>query len=323
MDKMNGRKGYEQPSAAFPFASRYVNVMGHRIHYIEEGQGAPILFVHGNPTSSYLWRNILPAVASATSRRGIALDLPGFGLSDKLTDGNYTLDFYEEVLEGFIETLGLKDLILVLHDWGGPLGMMYAASHPRNIQSVILMETFLWDIAWKDLGRFKPVFKLFRSPMGYFMIQVMNIFVNKILPGAVVRKENMTEEVMGHYLQPFLTVSSRRPVRVFPQLIPIEGRPETSWRFIEKIEAHLQKLTCPILWIKATPGALITHETEYRLAALSARLPRLSLMEFGPGLHYLQEDNPGKLADMITGWIKGHNLHTVQSELNKPLIDAA
>lgn len=219
--------------------------------------------------------------------------------------------------------LGLKDLVLVLHDWSGPLGMMYAARHRENVKAVALMETFLWDTSWKDYGKFKLVFKLFRSPIGYLMIQVMNFFVNKILPGSVVRKENMTREVMDHYRQPFPAVASRRPVRVFPQLIPVEGRPETSRLFIEEIEGSLRRLDFPVLWIKATPGAIITNNTEYRLVALAARLPRLSVMEFGPGLHYLQEDDPRKLAEMITGWIKGHSLHNLPSEIGRILLDAA
>jgi len=313
----------ERPSAAFPFESRYVNVLGHRIHYIEEGRGAPVLFVHGNPTSSYLWRNVLPDVAADTRRRGIALDLPGFGRSGRLADGNYTLDLYYRVLAGFIEKLGLQDLVLVLHDWGGPLGMMYAVRHRENVKAVALMETFLWDTSWRDFGRFKPVFKLFRSSVGYLMIQVMNVFVNKILPGSVIRKENMTGEVMNHYRQPFPTIASRRPVRVFPQLIPIEGQPETSRLFIEEIEDSLRRLDLPVLWIKANPGAIITRNTEYRLVALTARMPRLRVVEFGPGLHYLQEDDPKRLAVLITGWIKGHNLHNLPSETDKILFDAA
>lgn len=323
MDMRKEQYDGERPSAAFPFESRYVDVLGHRIHYVEEGRGAPVLFVHGNPTSSYLWRNVLPAVATATRRRGIALDLPGFGRSGKLADGNYTLDLYYRVLEGFIEKLGLKDLVLVLHDWGGPLGMMYAVRHRDNVKAVALMETFLWDTSWKDYGKYRPVFKLFRSPLGYLMIQVMNFFVNRILPGSVIRKKNLTREVMDHYRQPFPTVASRRPVRVFPQLIPIEGRPETSRLFIEEIEDNLRRFDIPVLWIKATPGAIITNNTEYRLVALAARLPRLMVMKFGPGLHYLQEDDPGRLAEMITGFIKGHNLHNLPSEIDKILFNAA
>jgi len=323
MELKNDRYDHERPSAEFPFESRVVDVLGTRIHYIEEGRGMPVLFVHGNPTSSYLWRNVLPVVAADTNRRGIALDLPGFGSSGKLADGDYTLERYYKFLEGFIDKLGLKDLILVLHDWGGPLGMMYAVRHRDNVKAVALMETFLWDTAWKDYGRYKPVFKLFRSPAGYLMIQVMNFFVNNILPGSVVRKENMTREIMNRYRQPFPTIASRRPVRVFPQLIPIEGRPEASRLFIEEIEDGLRRLDIPVVWIKASPGAIVTENTAYRLVALSARLPRLAVKDFGPGLHYLQEDDPKWLAELITGWIKGHNLHNLPSEIDRILLDAA
>jgi len=323
METLQKHNEYQSPSAEFPFESRFADVLGLRLHYVEEGRGAPVLFVHGNATSSYLWRNVLPSVAADTRRRGIALDLPGFGKSDTPADRNMTLDFYYRVLEGFIGKLGLKDLILVLHGWGGPLGMMYATRHPENIQTVTLMETFLWDLSWRDVGEFTSSLKLFRSPAGYFMIQVMNTIVENILPGSVDRKENMTGEIMNNYRLPFPTVASRKALRVFLRLIPIEGRPETSKLFIEEIEVHLRRLACPVLWIKATPGAVITSKTEYRLVALAGRLPRLVVREFGPGLHYPQEENPGRLVELIVEWIRTHNLHNLPSETDKILIDAA
>ncbi len=312
-----------RPPAAFPFESRYVELGGHRIHYIDEGRGAPVLFVHGNPAWSYLWRNVLPKVASDTARRGIALDLLGFGRSDKLASGRYTLDLHAAVLESFIQKLGLQDIVLVLHDWGGPLGMWYATHHARNVKGIVLMETFLWDASWKDFGRFKPVFKLMRSPLGYVMLQAMNLFVDRILPGSVVKKEHMTDEVMAMYREPFPTAASRRAIRAFPQLIPIDGRPEASRQFIDEIDRDLHLLECPVLWIKASPGAIVTADNEYRLVTLGMRMPGLQVMGFGPGLHYLQEDDPEKLATMIAGWIKGHNLHNLPTETDRILRDAA
>lgn len=129
-----------RPSADFPFESRYVTVEGHRIHYIEEGRGEPILFIHGNSAWSYLWRNILPTVAKETRRRGIALDLLGFGRSDK-PNADYSVRLHYRIVEGFIERLGLTNLVLVLHDWGGPLGTFYALRHPERIQALAFMET--------------------------------------------------------------------------------------------------------------------------------------------------------------------------------------
>lgn len=311
------------PSAAFPFESRFIEIDGVRIRYVEEGQGAPVLFVHGNPTSSYLWRNVLPPVAASTGRRGIALDLIGFGGSDKLADGEYTLDLHARILEGFIGRLDLKDIVLVLHDWGGPLGMRYAVRHPENVRGVVLMETFLWDADWKDFGRYAPVFRLMRSRAGYLLLQVMNIFVNRILPGSVLRREHMTPEVMRQYRVPFPTIASRGAIRAFPRLIPIEGKPESSRRFIDELSCGLKRITAPLLWIKAKPGAIITRDTEYRLTALAALLPQLAIREFGPGLHYLQEDDPERLADLIIGWMKGQRLDDQPSAAGRSLPHAA
>lgn len=300
-----GKEHYTEtrPSAEFPFESRFITLDGHRIHYIEEGQGDPILFIHGNPTSSYIWRNILPRVAKETGRRGIALDLLGFGKSDK-PDVGYDLRLHERIVGSFIEQLKLTNLVLVLQDWGGPLGTYYAVHHPGKIQGIALMETFLWNMAWEDFGSYKAGFKLFRSPVGYLMNQVMNVFVNKLLPGAVLKKENMTEEVMGHYRAPFPTIGSRKAIRTFPQLIPIECEPADSLAFIEEIEVKLPSLTSPVLWIKAEPGTIITKNSEYHLLMLKQKLPQLVVKDFGPGLHYLQEDNPGKITDLLAGWIR-------------------
>ena len=303
METLKEQKIVMRPSPDFPFESRFVDVDGYKVRYVEKGEGDPVLFIHGNPTSSYIWRNVLPKVASDTGRRGIALDLLGFGKSDK-PDVDYSLSLHAGIVEGFIEKLSLKNVILVLQDWGGPLGMYYATRHPENVLGVTLMETSLWDSAWKDFGAYKTGFKLFRSPLGYFMIQVLNFFVNRLLPGAVINKKNLTDEVMRRYREPFPTVKSRRAIRRFPQLIPIEGKPRESFEFIKEIERKLSAVSFPALWIKATPGAIITKDTEYHLLALKEKLPQLAVKDFGPGLHYLQEDDPDKLACIITEWVR-------------------
>jgi haloalkane dehalogenase len=302
------RTGAARPSAGYPFESRFVSIGGYRIHYVEKGEGDPILFIHGNPTSSYLWRNILPQVTEGAERRGIALDLLGFGKSDKPDAVRYTLQLHYDILESFIEKLDLEKIVLVLHDWGGPLGTAYAVRHPENVCGIVFMETFLWNMLWDDLGKYKPIFKLFRSPAGYFMIQVMNIFVNKVLPGSVVHRRNMTKEIMHHYREPFPTVRSRRAIRIFPQLLPIEGKPAESYEFIEEVEQRLPAAKFPILWIKASPGMVISKITDYHLIMLKTRLPQLEVREFGPGLHYLQEDDPGKITELIVEWLRSNNM---------------
>jgi haloalkane dehalogenase len=312
-----------RPPAEFPFVSRFVSIGGYRIHYVEEGKGGPILFIHGNATSSYLWRNILPQVARKTGERGIALDLLGFGKSDKPADINYTLQLHYDILEGFIEHLNLKNIILVLHDWGGPLGAYYAALHPENVRGMVLMETFLWNMLWDDFGKYKQAFKLLRSPAGYLMIQVMNFFVNKVLPRSVARRKNMTKEIMRHYREPFPTIRSRRAVRAFSQHLPIECRPPESYEFIEAIEQRLPAVKFPVLWIKATPGAIISEITVYHLVTLKARLPQLEVKEFGPGLHYLQEDDPQKIAELIVEWMRTNKLAGTKGSNPRGIREAA
>jgi haloalkane dehalogenase len=297
------------PADSVTLESRFVKINGYRIHYVEAGQGDPVLFIHGNPTSSYIWRNILPRVARESGKRGIAIDLLGFGKSDKLEDGDYSAQLHAEVLEGFIEALGLRNIILVLHDWGGPIGASYAVRHPGNIRGVALLETFLWDLSWEDFGKAKALFWLFRSPVGYPLLQVMNLFVNRVLPGAVLKKESLTTDVMKQYREPFPTVNSRRAVRQFPCLLPIEGKPKESWLFIKRMEEKLPLLKSPVMWIKASPGAIISKDTEYHLIELSARLPQLVVMDFGPGLHYLQEENPDKVADLILSWMRQYKMY--------------
>ncbi len=307
---METRNEASAPSSSeFPFESRFINVNGYRIHYVEKGQGDPVLFIHGNPTSSYIWRNILPKVSRESGTRGIAIDLLGFGKSDKPEDRDYSVQLHEEILEGFIEKLDLRNIILVLHDWGGPLGASYAVRHAGNIRGVALLETFLWDLSWEDFGKAKALFRLFRSPLGYPLLQGLNFFVNRVLPGTVLKKENLTAEVMRQYRDPFPTIGSRRAVRQFPRLIPIEGKPKESWLFIKKMEEQLPLLKSPVMWMKATPGVIISKDTEYHLIELSARLPQLVVTDFGPGLHYLQEENPEKVADLILSWMRQYKMY--------------
>ncbi|MBI3607241.1 MAG: haloalkane dehalogenase [Nitrospirae bacterium] len=293
------------PSAAFPFESRFVTVNGYRIHYVEEGRGDPVVFIHGNPTSSYLWRNILPTVARETNRRAIAFDLLGFGRSDK-PDVRYSLQVHEEIVEGFIAQLGLRDVVLVLHDWGGALGGSYAVRHPNNIRGIALMEALLIPImVWSDFGEYQLGFRLFRSPLGYLMISVMNMFVNRLLPGAVINPDHMTEEVMRNYRAPFPTVGSRHAIRAFPRLVPIEGKPEESHRFVKTIEDALGAWAFPVLLIRATPGIAVK---ERQVAKLKERLSRLTVRDFGPGLHYLQEDDPDTIGRLIVDWMRQERL---------------
>ena len=303
MDIGDGKKKIAKPSPDFPFEKKYAVIGGYRIGYVESGEGGPVLFIHGNPTSSYLWRNILPQVAGNTGSRGIALDLLGFGESDKPRAVDYSIRLHADIIKGFIEQLDLKNLVLVLHDWGGPLGAAYAINHPDNVRGIAFMETFLWPLVWKDFGNYAVAFRLFRSPLGHLLIQNMNVFVNYVMPRAVLRRGSMTEEVMRHYQEPYPTIGSRRAIRAFLKLLPIEGKPLESDAFLEDIHQRIQNIKVPALWIKAVPGAVLSNDTEYHLYLLRSQLPQIIIKDFGPGLHYLQEENPEKIADLITEWM--------------------
>ena len=209
-------------STEFPYESRFVTVHGSKMHFIDEGEGAPILFLHGNPTSSYLWRNIIPYLTPHA--RCIAPDLIGMGRSDK-PDLGYRFFDHARYVDGFIESMGLEDVTLVLHDWGSGLGFHYVRRHAENVKALAFMEAIVRPSSWSAFPKdFKMGFKLMRTPgIGWFMISVMNMFVNQILPQSVVR--TLTQEEMRHYNAPYPTVGSRKPVRQWPCEIPIDGTP--------------------------------------------------------------------------------------------------
>src|SRR5919106_286292 len=197
-------------SAEFPFKSNYVEVLGSKMHYIDEGEGDPIFFIHGNPTSSYLWRNIIPFVEP--HGRVIAVDLIGMGKSDKPVI-DYRFVDHANYLDGFIEKLGLRNITLVMHDWGSALGFHYAMRHESNIKGIAFMEAILmpipnWGVFPNDM---QQTFQAFRTPnVGWDMIVNKHVFVEQILPGAVVRR--LTEEEMNHYREPYKDPASRKPL---------------------------------------------------------------------------------------------------------------
>jgi haloalkane dehalogenase len=286
-------------SAEFPFQSKYVEVHGSNIHYVDQGSGDPILFLHGQPTSSYLWRNIMPHVTSLG--RCIAPDLIGFGKSDK-PDVEYRFFDHVKYVEGFIEKMDLKNITLVIHDWGSGLGFHYAMRHEANIKGIAFMEAILmpipsWDAFPPDLV---DVFKAFRTPdVGWDMIVNQNMFVEQILPGGMIRK--MTEEEMTTYRAPFLDPAARKPVWRWPNELPIEGQPADVAEAVAAYNQKLQQSTLPKLLFHATPGALITPEV---VEWCRQNLTNLKTVDIGQGLHFLQEDNPHLIGSELASWYK-------------------
>ncbi len=283
-------------SADFPFESKYVDIHGSKMHYIDEGDGDPILFLHGNPTSCYLWRNIIPYLVP--HGRCIALDLIGMGKSDQ-PNLDYTFFDHSKYVEGFIEKLGLSDITVVLHDWGSSLGFHYAMRHEGNVKAIAFMEALVKPMSWSDMPpKNKVGFKLFRTPgIGWFMISVMNMFLSQLLPQMIVRK--LSDEETSYYYEPYKTVKSRKPVRQWPVEIPIDGTPSKNHEMLSNYSKKLQESELPKLLFYASPGAIISAKN---LDWCIQNLKNLKTIDIGKGLHFVQEDNPHLIGEELAKW---------------------
>jgi haloalkane dehalogenase len=284
-------------SADFPFKSNFVEVHGSKIHYVDEGQGDPVLFLHGNPTSSYLWRNIIPYVTSQA--RAIAPDLIGMGKSDK-PDLDYRLVDHFKYVEGFIEKLGLKNITFVIHDWGSALGFHYASRNQGNVKGLAFMEGILlpapaWDTFPAD---FRQIFQAFRAPeVGWDLIVNQNVFVEQILPGGIARQ--LTEEEHNRYREPYTEPASRKPLWRWPNEIPIAGEPPDVVQIVGAYNAWLQQTELPKLLFYADPGALMPPPVvDWAKQSLS----NLETVDLGRGIHFLQEDNPHRIGEELSRW---------------------
>ena len=286
-------------SADFPYKSNFIEVYGSQIHYIDEGSGDPILFLHGNPTSSYLWRNIIPHLPSLG--RCIAPDLIGMGKSDK-PDIEYRFSDHVNFVDGFIEKMGLKDITFVVHDWGSAIGFHYAMNHERNVKGIAFMEAFLMPMrSWEEFpAGFTEMFKAFRTPeVGWDMIVNKNMFVEQVLPGAIVRK--LTEKEMNHYREPFKDPSSRKPVWRWPNEIPIEGTPSDVAETVATYSKKLQQSELPKLLFYATPGGILPQAM---VDWTKHNLKNLTTVNIGQGIHFLQEDKPHLIGSELANWYK-------------------
>jgi len=286
-------------SADFPYEANYVEVHGSKLHYIDEGSGDPILFLHGNPESSYIWRNIMPYLIPLG--RCIALDLIGFGKSDK-PEIEYRFFDHVKYVEGFIEQMGLKNMTLVVHDWGSALGLHYAMRHEDNVKGIAFMEAILmpipsWDVWPADL---RQLFQAYRTPeVGWDLLVNQNLFIEQVLPGSIVRK--LTEAEMDHYREPFKEPASRKPTWRWPNELPIAGEPADVVAVVANYNQKLQQSKLPKLLFHATPGVLINAPV---VEWCRQHLPNLTTVDIGPGIHFLQEDNPHLIGSESANWYR-------------------
>ena len=283
-------------------AKKTVDVYGKKIAYVEMGSGDPILFQHGNPTSSYLWRNIMPSVAHLG--RCIAVDLVGMGDSEKLDDSDansYQFVEHRKYLDGAWKALGVeRNVTLVVHDWGSALGFDYARRHPDTIKGICYMEAIVgpfptWDHFSKQAT---PVFQGFRSPAGEEMVLENNVFVENVLPGSIMR--DLQAEEMAAYRAPFLNAGEdRRPTLTWPRQIPIAGEPADVTEIATQYQSWLSTTDIPKLFVNADPGAILVNE----MRELCRSFPNQTEVTVS-GSHFIQEDSPQEIADAIVNWLE-------------------
>ena len=283
-------------SAEFNYKKKFLEIHGKKMAYIDEGQGDPTVFLHGNPTSSYLWRNIIPYAEEVG--RVIAPDLIGMGESEKLDDSGperYTILEHSKFLYKLLDELDLDNVNLVIHDWGSALGFNWAKINPSKIKSITYMEAIVcpidsWD-QWPEVAR--KTFQLFRSDAGEELILEKNYFVERVLSGDT--RLEMDSEEMQTYLKPFLNSGEdRRPTLTWPRQIPIAGEPREVVKIVQEYEEFLGNSDIPKLFVNAEPGSILVGKQRER-----ARLWPNQKEVTVKGGHFIQEISPNEIGKYL------------------------
>ena len=277
---------------------RSIEVLGSEMAYVEVGDGDPIVFLHGNPTSSFLWRNVIPHVADLG--RCIAPDLIGMGDSAKVDGLEYRFVDHRRYLDSFLEPVGVRDRVtLVVHDWGSALGFDWANRHRSALSGIAYMEAIVRPVVWRDWPEpSRPVFQAMRSPAGDEMMLAKNVFVERILPESILR--TLSEDEMAEYRRPFSNPGEdRRPTLTWPREIPIDGSPGDVAAIVDDYGRWFSTSSVPKLFIDADPGAILVgaqrefcrdwpNQTEVTVA----------------GIHFIQEDSADEIGVALRRWMQ-------------------
>jgi haloalkane dehalogenase len=290
------------PISAKPYAAKkFAEVKGKRMAYLDAGAGPAIVFQHGNPTSSYLWRNIMPHCEGLG--RLIACDLIGMGDSDKLAPSGPDRYGYAEQRDYLFALWDQLDLgagiVFVLHDWGSALGFDWAHRNPDRVAGLAYMEALVTPVTWADWPEnARRAFQGFRSPGGEDMILEKNMFVERVLPGSILRK--LTDEEMTEYRRPFAEPGEdRRPTLTWPRQIPIEGEPADVVAAVEGYSRWLAGSDVPKLFINADPGSILVG----RQRGVCRAWPNQTEVTV-PGLHFIQEDSPDEIGRAVADFVR-------------------
>ena len=283
------------------YSKKRVQVKGRSMAWVDEGEGDPIVFLHGNPTSSYLWRNVIPHLAE--QGRCIAPDLIGMGDSEKLAASGpdaYRFVEHREYLDALLAAIGVeRNVTLVIHDWGSALGFDWANRHRDAVRGIAYMEAIVMPLEWSQWPKaVTPVFRGFRSPAGEQMVLEDNVFVEQVLPGAVLR--GLTDAEMAVYRRPFANPGEdRRPTLTWPRQIPLGGEPEDVVKIVADYGAWLSTSPVPKLFINAEPGAILRGDAR----EFCRSWPNQTEVTV-PGTHFVQEDSPDEIGRAISDWHK-------------------
>ena len=282
------------------YQKKLTDVDGKQIAYVDEGAGDPIVLLHGNPASSFLWRNIIPELTQ--SGRVIVPDLIGHGDSDKLpaSEGpdRYTLEVAYHYVEELLKTIGAdKNVTLVIHDWGSGIGFLWAMRHSEQMKGIAYMEAIVKPMSWDDWDQDAAgIFKGFRSEKGEDLILNRNMFIEAVLPASVMR--TLTEAEMNTYRAPYVNADDRQPLLNWPRQIPIEGEPENIVALVNEYGAFMASSEMPKLFINADPGSILTG----RQREFCRTWPNQQEITV-KGLHFIQEDSPLEIGQAVAKWV--------------------
>jgi haloalkane dehalogenase len=284
--------------AADTHERRRVAVLDTEISYVDTGAGDPVVFLHGNPTSSYLWRNVIPHVEGVG--RCLAPDLVGMGSSGPAPDGSYRFVDHSRYLDAWFEALGLtENVTLVGHDWGSALGFYWAYKHPERVRGIVYMEAIVRPLTWEEWpDEARDIFQAMRSEAGEEMVLEKNVFVERILPSSVLRE--LTEEEMDVYRRPYLEPGeARRPTLTWPRELPISGEPQDVVSIVDDYSKWLAESDLPKLFVNAEPGTILIG-AQREFCRTWPNQGEITVQ----GAHFIQEDSPHEIGEAVAAFVK-------------------
>ena len=280
---------------ADPYERKRIAVLDAEMAYVDTGEGDPVVFLHGNPTSSYLWRNVIPHVEPHA--RCFAPDLVGMGDSGPAPNGSYRFVDHARYLDAWFEALGLdENVTLVGHDWGSALGFYWARRNPGRVSGLAYMEAIVRPLSWEEWPESRGVFQAMRSEKGEELVLEANSFVELILPSAVLRE--LTEEEMEVYRRPYPTEESRRPTLVWPRELPIDGEPEDVVEIVDGYSRWLAESEVPKLFVNAEPGTILTG-AQREFCRSWPNQDEVTVR----GSHFVQEDSPREIGEAVAAFV--------------------